>query len=378
MGDKVKIWVEISDICHLMCIFAISMNKFVAYILAVFAIVLGVHCAYAKDDASAFTVVIDPGHGGRDLGCQGSKTREKDVVLDVAKRLGKLITDEHPDVKVIYTRSDDRFIELNRRAEIANDANADLFISIHVNSLAKRAKGRKTIKGASVYTLGLHRTDDNLAVAMLENSAIELEEDYSETYQGFDPNSSESYIIFELTQNVNQHNSIELADAMQRELVSTAGRADKGVRQSGFLVLRATSMPAVLVELDFMCNPACEKFLASVDGKKKCARALANAFSTYYSKHRSEGVKAAEPTKKVNRPKTTYWVQFFTSPTKLSDSDSRIKIVKGATYYEQDGRYKYICGNYRSLDEAKKRLRIIKKTYPEAFIIKMRDGKRLD
>ena len=158
---------------------------------------------------------------------------------------------------------------------------ADLFISIHVNSIDKRSKGRHLVHGASVYTVGLHKSDANLKVAMRENAVIELEEDFSETYQGFDPNSSESYIIFELGQHRNMQQSIDFADLAQQELISTAGRADKGVRQAGFLVLWATKMPAVLVELDFICNAEAERFLASEKGRQKCAEALFNAFKTY-------------------------------------------------------------------------------------------------
>ena len=351
----------------------------IVIIILMVSLALGVQIASAEVEQCSYTVVIDPGHGGKDHGCMGSKASEKNVTLDVAMRLGKLIAEEHPEVKIIYTRSDDRAVALNERADIANDAKADLFISIHVNSVAKKTRGRDKIKGASVYTLGLHRTDDNLEVAMRENSAIELESDYTETYQGFDPNSSESYIIFELTQNLNQHNSIELADIIQRELVVTAGRADKGVRQSGFLVLRATSMPAVLVELDFMCNPTCEKFLSSNDGKDKCARSLANAFTTYYKKHHPSVSRSIQPTassKQKIKGVISYSVQFFTSPTKLVADDAEFRGIDDATYYVHDNMYKYICGSYTTLKDAKIRLRKIKEYYPEAFIIKMCDGKR--
>ena len=232
-----------------------------------------------------FTVVLDPGHGGKDYGCVGAITNEKTIVLDVARRVGDLIADELPQVKTVFTRKDDRFIELSERAKIANKADADLFISIHVNSVDKRSKGREKVQGASVYTLGLHRTEANLAVAMRENAVIELEPDFSTTYQGFDPNSSESYIIFELTQNQHLNQSIEFADAVQTQLVKAAGRIDKGVRQAGFLVLRATSMPSVLVELDFICNPAAERYLASEQGRKQCAASIFNALRAYYDKH---------------------------------------------------------------------------------------------
>lgn len=233
-----------------------------------------------------FTVAIDPGHGGRDTGCMSRRQKEKDIVLDVALRLRQLISKACGDsVKVVMTRSNDTFIPLRGRADIANDAEADLFISIHVNSLDRRARNRASIHGASVYTVGLHKSEANLAVAMRENGVIELEEDYSEKYQGFDPSSSESYIIFELGQNRNMAQSIEFASLAQAGLTSTAGRADKGVRQAGFLVLWATKMPAVLVELDFICNPGADRFLATDKGRGKCAQALFEAFTAYRKAH---------------------------------------------------------------------------------------------
>lgn len=242
-----------------------------------------------KDGEKPFTLVLDAGHGGHDNGCRGTSQREKDVVLDVVKKAAEIIDDEFgDDVDIVFTREKDNFVALDRRAAIANDADADLFISVHVNSLDRRAKGRKTIHGASVYTVGLHKSDANLAVAMRENAVIELEEDYTETYQGFDPSMAESYIVFELTQNRHMEQSLEIASLVLDELVSTAGRADKGVRQAGFLVLWATRMPSILVELDFMCNPTVEKFLGSQKGREKCAKAIARAFSKYYKQQKKK------------------------------------------------------------------------------------------
>ncbi|MDE5635449.1 MAG: N-acetylmuramoyl-L-alanine amidase, partial [Muribaculaceae bacterium] len=184
-------------------------------------------------------------------------------------------------VKVVYTRSDDSFVSLKERADIANEAHGDLVVSIHVNSVAKKNRNRRTIAGAEVYTLGLHRSDDNLAVAMRENSVMSLEADHSEVYQGFDPESSESYIIFELSQSRHMDQSIEMAELVQQSLVSNANRVDKGVKQAGFWVLWATSMPSILIELDFICNPVQEKFLASEQGQKKLADAIYEGFLTY-------------------------------------------------------------------------------------------------
>lgn len=244
--------------------------------------------AEAQTESKPFTLILDPGHGGKDYGCVGKIANEKTIVLDVAKRLEKLITDAFSadSMKVVFTRDDDRFITLQERANIANRAGGDFFVSIHVNSVDKRTRGRENIHGASVYTVGLHKSDNNLHVAMRENAVMELEEDFSETYQGFDPNSSESYIIFELSQNAHMLQSIDMAGKMQQQLVATAGRADKDVRQAGFWVLWATSMPSVLVELDFICNPQAEKFLSSPQGRQKCAQALFNAIKQYYNNHK--------------------------------------------------------------------------------------------
>lgn len=241
----------------------------------------------AGKEKKPFTLVLDPGHGGKDFGCVGKLTNEKTIVLNVAKLLGKMVDEEFGDsIRTVYTRSDDRFISLQERAGIANRAGGNFFVSIHVNSVDRRTRGRESIHGASVYTLGLHKSESNLNVAMRENAVMELEEDYSATYQGFDPSSSESYIIFELNQDAHIRQSLEMASLMQNQLIRHAGRADKEVRQAGFWVLWSTSMPSVLVELDFICNPAAEKFLSSAAGQKKCAEALFRAIKEYYRHHK--------------------------------------------------------------------------------------------
>lgn len=348
--------------------------------------------AAVKSDEKPFTIVLDPGHGGKDYGCVGKLTNEKTIVLDVAKRLGKILAKEHPEIKQVYTRDSDRYLTLQQRADVANAAHGDLFVSIHVNSIDKRARNRTTVKGASVYTLGLHKSDNNLNVAMRENAVMELEPDYSTKYHGFDPNSSESYIMFELNQNSHVANSLELASGMQHELITTAGRADKSVRQAGFWVLWAAAMPSVLVELDFICNPQMEQFLNSESGREKCARALANAISAYYTHHRrgaaassqaasvasaaGEG-QAQEPGKEASESKPTYHVQFMTSGTQLAAGDKRLAGVEDVAFYYEGGVYKYYSGTFPSLSKARKRLAAVRKKYPEAFIIKLRDGKRI-
>ncbi|MDE6085453.1 MAG: N-acetylmuramoyl-L-alanine amidase [Muribaculaceae bacterium] len=248
------------------------------YILLITFIIASSACQLIARD---FVLVIDPGHGGKDVGARGAKAYEKNINLAVAKLFGEKVKKECKDVKVVYTREDDSFVSLKDRAEIANKANGDLFVSIHVNSVSPKSKVRRTINGAEVYTLGLHKSEDNLSVAMRENSVMALEADHTETYQGFDPESSESYIIFELSQSRHMDQSIEMAELVQEALVNGAGRADKGVRQAGFWVLWATSMPSILVELDFICNPTQEKYLASKAGQEALADAIFDGFVTY-------------------------------------------------------------------------------------------------
>lgn len=355
-------------------------------------------------NSGQFTVVIDAGHGGKDFGARGVSVSEKSVNLAVAKRLGEMISDKCNNVKVVYTRNDDTFIPLKERPQIANKANGDLFISIHVNSVDRKARNRKTISGAEVYTLGLHRSDDNLAVAMRENSVMSLEADYTESYQGFDPNSAESYIVFELSQSLHMDRSIEFADMVQKELVKTAGRADKGVRQAGFWVLWATSMPAVLIELDFICNPTQEKYLGSEKGQKQLATAIYNAFAEYIKTHspgyhnndaspvmQDHGPEnpavpdvasiETEPSQETETATKTgtksYHIQILASPVHLNEKSSELKNLKAVTFYKENGLYKYIYGDYPSLEKAKKGLKSIKSKFPEAFIIEMLDGKRI-
>lgn len=350
--------------------------------------------AAAPSDKRPFTIVIDPGHGGKDYGCVGKLTSEKVIVLDVARRMAEHLAKEHPEVKVVFTRDDDRYLTLQQRADVANKARGDVFVSIHVNSVDKRSRNRESVNGASVYTLGLHKNDNNLNVAMRENAVMELEPDYSAKYQGFDPTSSESYIMFELNQNSHVSNSLQLASSMQGELISTAGRADKSIRQAGFWVLWAVAMPSVLVELDFICNPAMERFLNSSEGRAKCARALANAFGSYYARHRRDkgGTAESAAPKVVEEPAravetvpatdtadapATYHVQFLTSAKKLAAGDTRLKGIDSVDYYLDGHTYKYYSGVFSTMDEARRALASVRKKYSEAFIIKLQNGKRI-
>ena len=232
--------------------------------------------------AKDFTLVIDAGHGGHDAGAVGSFSKEKDINLRMALAFGRYVEQNCSDVKVIYTRKTDVFVTLNGRANIANKAKADLFISIHTNSLPA---GHNTAKGLETYTLGMHRAKDNLDVAKRENSVILVEDDYKESYQGFDPNSAESYIIFEFMQDNNMQRSVDLAKMVQRNVCSIASRPNRGVKQAGFLVLRETSMPSCLIELGYISTPTEEKQLNDETVVDNIAKGIYNAFVEYKKKY---------------------------------------------------------------------------------------------
>ena len=248
-----------------------------------------------------FTLVIDPGHGGHDAGALGAISKEKNINLAVALRFGKYVEQNLPEVRVIYTRKTDVFIPLNERANIANRANADLFISVHTNALP----AGKIARGFETYTLGMHRAKDNLDVAMRENSVISMEKDYQQRYQGFDPRSSESYIIFEFIQGKNMERSVELARMIQRGVCDGANRPDKGVHQAGFLVLRETSMPGCLIELGFITTPDEERLLNNDSRVDDIARGIYEAFAKYKNKYdKSVSVPyRAKDSEEVNIPK---------------------------------------------------------------------------
>ena len=245
-----------------------------------------------------FTLVIDPGHGGHDAGARGAISMEKNINLTVALRFGKYVEQNMPEVRVIYTRKQDVFIPLHERANIANRANADLFISVHTNALP----AGKVARGFETYTLGMHRAKDNLDVAMRENSVISMEKGFEQTYEGFDPKSSESYIIFEFIQGKNMERSVELARMIQRSVCDGGCRPDKGVHQAGFLVLRETSMPSCLIELGFITTPDEERLLNDNAKVDDIAKGIYEAFAKYKNKYdRSVSV----PYRAANRQEST-------------------------------------------------------------------------
>ncbi len=253
-------------------------------VLAVMLLLLPVDFPDAAAPYRIRTVVIDPGHGGHDAGCLGASAKEKHIALDIALKLGKHIETNYPEVKVIYTRTKDVFVELHERAAIANRAKADLFICIHAN-----ASESLSAFGTETYVMGLHKTAENLAVARRENSAILYEKDYKTRYDGYDPNSPEAHIIFNLFQKAYMEQSLLFAAKIQNEFEEYAGRFNRGVKQAGFLVLYRTAMPAVLIETGFLSNRAEEKYLLSEKGQNDIAVSIYRAFTSYKIDMESSG-----------------------------------------------------------------------------------------
>ena len=382
--------------------------------------------------ADRFTLVIDAGHGGNDAGAVGTFSKEKDINLNVALAFGRYVERNCPDVQVVYTRKTDVFIPLHTRADIANHNKADLFISIHTNALPN---GR-IARGLETYTLGMHRAKDNLEVAKRENSVILVEKDYKQRYQGFDPRSSESYIMFELIQDKNMEKSIELAKAVQRRTCASANRPDKGVKQAGFLVLRETSMPSCLIELGFISTPDEERFLNSNDGINKLGYGIYQAFLDYRKKpvpkatlpayltednakaqeqpkttekpktmeqpktteqqKTTEQPKTTEKPKTMEQPKTTeqpkteekpaptttgdlvFKVQVFTCSTRLPTDSPKLKDLTDVDCYQENGMFKYTVGASADYQEVSRLRRQLTERFPQAFIVAFRDGQRTD
>lgn len=332
-----------------------------------------------------FIVVIDPGHGGNDPGAVGKKGKEKNINLNVARKLGKLIENNCNDTKVIYTRKSDVFVPLHKRAEIANNAKANLFISIHTNAVARK---NSHVKGTETYTLGLHRTEDNLEVAKKENSVILIEDDYKQRYAGFNPNSSESYIIFEFMQDKNMSQSVNFATLIQQNFKSY-NRIDKGVHQAGFLVLRETSMPSVLVELGYISNPSEETYLLSDKGTSDLANAIYKAFINY----KGSNTRIKNPTIPPNEKqdikaskrearKTTkikFKIQILASDKILPESSKQFKGLKPVSWYKENGLIKYTYAedeDYNKILNIKNK--IVNPKFKDAFIIAFKDDKKID
>ena len=387
-----------------------------------------------------FTLVIDAGHGGHDAGACGKYGKEKNINLNVALAFGKLVENNCPDVKVVYTRKKDVFIPLQRRADIANSNKADLFISIHTNALP----GGKIAYGSETYTLGIARAAANLEVAKRENSVITYESDYKTTYEGFDPSKAESYVIFEFMQDRYMKQSVELARQIQKNYAA-AGRQNKGVHQAGFLVLRNTTMPAVLTELGFISTPQEESYLTSDRGVRELSRSIYNGFIAYRKQHdkaaapvaplpaapkddtpapaketpkpaeppvqpvpaqpdnkpaetpdatapseKSKGVlhtpdtsneqagEVSAPSEPVAENRPVFKVQILVSNTKLPASSPRFKKQSPIDCYRDGNLYKYTCGSSASYAEMRSKQKKLATLFPGCFIVAFLNGERID
>lgn len=333
-----------------------------------------------------FIVVIDPGHGGNDPGAIGTRGKEKNINLNVARKLGRLIEDNCNDTKVVYTRKSDIFVPLHRRAEIANNAKANLFISIHTNAVAKK---NSYVKGTETYTLGLHRTEENLEVAKKENSVILIEDDYKQRYAGFNPNSSESYIIFEFMQDKNMSQSVNFATLIQQNFKSY-NRIDKGVHQAGFLVLRDTSMPSVLIELGYISNPSEETYLLSDKGTTDLANAIYRAFINY--KGNSSKIKPTTVTSNTRQEITTpkeeetketskikFKIQILASDRVLPQNSKQFKGLKPVSWYKENGLIKYTYAENEDYNKILKiKRKIVDPKFKDAFIIAFKNDTKIN
>lgn len=389
-----------------------------------------------------FTLVIDPGHGGHDAGALGAISKEKNINLSVALQFGKYVERNMPDVRVIYTRKTDVFIPLKERANIANRANADLFISVHTNALP----AGKIARGFETYTLGMHRAKDNLDVAMRENSVISMEKGYQQTYQGFNPRSSESYIIFEFIQGKNMERSVELARNIQRKVCNGANRPDKGVHQAGFLVLRETLMPSCLIELGFITTADEERLLNDASRVDDIARGIYEGFAQYRNKYdksisvpyraadtesvpvakivsdtkqekderraeeadtaprrtvkqvetRATKARTVQQNRRQNQQNRTvaqntpaqqkanvadapvFKLQIFVSNRTLRKGDAHFKGETGYDSYQEGNMVKYTMGASTNYNEIYRLRKTLAEKFPEAFIVAFKNGKKYD
>ena len=336
------------------------------------------HTMAQKSSKKQFTVVIDAGHGGVDPGALGKKSQEKDINFKVSNMLGKMITEKYPEVKVIYTRTTDVKIPLARRADIANKANANLFISIHSN-----ASKNRNAHGCQTFTLGAGSDAEAKAAAMYENEVILTEENFEETYKGFDPRSSESYIIFELMRSHDMEMSVKLAEMVQNGMVKSTSLHDRGVSSAGFLVLHRTVMPSILVELGFISNSKDESLIASKEGQEKLVKGIFNGFAEYYelyckgkeAKKSEQKQESAKPNKE-NSGKPVFKIQIMTTESKLPGNDKRLKGLK-ADYYEENGAYKYTYGESEDYNEILRLKKQIAGDFKDAFIIAFLNGEKI-
>ena len=383
-----------------------------------YLIILGLFIIFPIQAQDArFTVVLDAGHGGHDPGAMSANSKEKDINLQIVLDLGTIIEQKFKDVKVIYTRKTDKYLTLQERADVVNDHHADLFICIHTNaSLSSAAYGAET------FTLGLAKSRANLDVAMRENSVILLEEDYRTKYKGFDPNSVDSYIMFEFMQDKYIDKSVEFSSIIQKQFVSYCQRSDRGVRQAGFWVLHRSACPSVLVEVGFISNPAEERYLTSDQGQKEMATAVFNAFVDYKRTHDKKSGRQMSSVSKIDQPtkreehnqkqsahseevsehkpeidtvakknqnvtplilpvnlahRPVFKVQLFVTSKNVKAKSKEFKGVDNIDYYVEDGMNKYTVGNETDYARIEKVRKGIVSKFPKAFIIAFQGDKKI-
>ncbi|MCX6281874.1 MAG: N-acetylmuramoyl-L-alanine amidase [Bacteroidetes bacterium] len=381
-----------------------------------FSLNLSVQVA-AQKKVAINRVVIDAGHGGQDPGTIGRRAKEKNVALAIALKLGYMIQKNFKDVKVIFTRDRDVFVELNRRAQFANDLKADLFISIHCN-----ANTNHSLKGAETYVMGLHKTQANLEIAKTENASILMESDYANHYNGFNPNSDESYITFSMFQDAYLEQSMEFAAEVQKQFEEHTGMNDRGVRQAGFLVLYKTTMPSVLVETGYLSNPQEETFMVTDKGQEYISSAIFRAFKTFKQnvEHPEQLVNQQYPKSYLPKPETaqirkpapdsspqkqygkpvkngntqppvkdpvakssfpggvSIRVQIASMSKEVETSAPVFAGLSGVRIYKHNGMYKYTVGDETSMEAAEQLLAQVKaKGFKDAFIVFFKNDMRI-
>ena len=347
----------------------------------------------AQGNKRPFTLVIDAGHGGKDPGALSSnrKLKEKNINLDVALSLGNMIASSYPEIKIVYTRKTDKFVTLGDRANIANKAKADLFISIHTN-----AAKSKSVNGCETFTLGSGSSAEAKKAAQYENKVMELEENYNETYKKFNSLSTEDYIVLEMLRTHDIEKSIYCADAIQKNMIKRSKRKNLGVKNAGFYVLHQTNMPSILIELGFISNASDMSYLASSAGKQALTRGIFDGFAAYYKQYgakRSSAGTAQPPARtaketaaakeqadeietEASASAAVFKIQILTSDKVLKSKDSRLKGLK-ADYYKEKGIYKYTYGSTTDYNEILRLHKSIKSKFKESFIVAFRDGKKI-
>lgn len=333
------------------------------------------HPMLGQSSDRQYVVVLDAGHGGKDPGNRGNGYIEKDIALKVTLKVGEILK-KHKDIKVVYTRTTDVFVELDQRAKIANHEDADLFVSVHLNSFRK-----PSVYGTETFVLGTYRNKDNLDIAMRENSVIYLEEDYKETYNGFDPTDPASYIGMTLMQEEYLEQSILLADNIQRQYTNKLKRHDRGVKESGFLVLRETFMPSVLTEIGFLTNKTEGAYLNSAQGQNQISQSIAQGIVDYKNAlnlHATQVSQGAATTTTTPATGVSFKIQLAVGSKPLETAPFNFKGLQNVERDQEGKLYKYYYGNTPDYLKAQEMLREAReKGYPEAFLVAYRNGQKI-